>query len=140
MINHLCLKTVIRMTTTQKYEYKTNGYTTPWDPTTSIMAYFTLLDCFQVSLGDCRIPTSDKKKTMAARAQMWHLEMFTEDQIVIWEKRGAMAQMWVALQTYFTEKWLERKQYLTSTAKQLQFKEAALLAQEKAAVEEEGKT
>jgi hypothetical protein len=46
MINHLCLKTAIRMTTAQKYEYKTNGYNTPWDPATSITAYFTLLDCF----------------------------------------------------------------------------------------------
>ncbi len=48
--------------------------------------------------------------------------------------------MWAALQTYFTEKWLERKQYLAATAKQSQFKEAALLAQETAAAEEEGKT
>ncbi len=51
-----------------------------------------------------------------------------------------MAQTWAALQTYFTEKWLERKQYLATTAKQSRFKEAALLAQETAAVEEEGKT
>jgi hypothetical protein len=46
MINHLRLKTAIRMTTAQKYEYKTNGYNTPWDPTTSITAYLMLLDCF----------------------------------------------------------------------------------------------
>ncbi len=46
MIDHLCLKTAIRMMTTQKYEYKTNGYNTPWDPTKSITAYFMLLDCF----------------------------------------------------------------------------------------------
>jgi hypothetical protein len=52
-----------------------------------------------------------------------------------------MAQTWAALQTYFTEKWLEQKQYSATTAKQLQFKEAALLAQKTAAVaEEEGKT
>jgi hypothetical protein len=64
----------------------------------------------------------------------------TEDQMVVWENRGAMVQMWAALQTYFTEKWLERKQYSARTAKQLQFKEAALLTQETAAAEEEGKT
>ncbi len=29
MINHLRPKTAIRMTTAQKYEYKTNGYNTP---------------------------------------------------------------------------------------------------------------
>jgi hypothetical protein len=45
-----------------------------------------------------------------------------------------------ALQTYFSEKWLEQKQYLAMTAKQSQFKEAALLAQETAAAKEEGKT
>ena len=50
------------MTTAQKYEYKTNGYNTPWDPTTSITAYFTLLNCFQVSLGDRGIATIEDKK------------------------------------------------------------------------------
>jgi hypothetical protein len=119
MINHLCLKTATRMTTVQKDEYKTNGYNTPWHPTMSTTAYFLLLDCFQVLLADRRITTSDEEKTMAAGAQMWQLEMFTEDQMVVWENRGAMAQTWAALQTYFTEKWLEQKQYLATTAKQL---------------------
>jgi hypothetical protein len=59
--------------------------------------------------------------------------------MVVCENRGAMVQTWAALQTYFTEKWLEQKQYLATMAKQLQFKEAALLAQETAAVKEEGK-
>jgi hypothetical protein len=71
MINHLCLKIAIRMTTAEKYEYKTKRYTTPWDPTTSITAYFTLLDCFQVSLRDRGIAMSNKEKMMAAEAQMW---------------------------------------------------------------------
>ncbi len=84
MIDHLCLKTAIRMTTAQKYEYKTNGYNTPWDPTTNITVYFTLINRLQVLLGDSRIATSDKKKMMAAGVQMWQSEMFTEDQMVIW--------------------------------------------------------
>jgi hypothetical protein len=46
-------------------------------------------------------------------------------------------QTWAVLQTYFTDKWLKRKQYSATMAKQLQFKEAALLAQETAAAEEE---
>jgi hypothetical protein len=117
-----------------------NGYNTPWDPTTSITAYFTLLDCFQVLLGNHRIATSNKEKKMASGAQMWQSEMFTEDQMVVWENRGAMAQTWAALQTYFTEKWLEQKQYLATTAIHSQFKEAALLAHETAAAKEEGKT
>ncbi len=129
MIDHLPLKTAIRMTTTQKYEYKTNRYNTPWDPTMSITAYFTLLNCFQVLLGNRGITTSNKGKMMAAGAQMWQSEIFTEDQMVVWENWGAMAQMWVLLQTYFTEKWLEQKQYTATTAKQSQFKEATLLAQ-----------
>ena len=61
-IDHLRLKTAIRMTIAQKFEYKTNGYNMPWDPTTSITAYFTQLDRFQVSLGDRGIATSDQKK------------------------------------------------------------------------------
>jgi hypothetical protein len=55
MIEHLCL-------TAQKYEYKTNRYNTPWEPTTIITAYFTLLDCFQVSLNNRGIATSEEEK------------------------------------------------------------------------------
>jgi hypothetical protein len=140
MINHLRLKTAIMMTTAQKFEYKTNVYNTPWDPTTSITTYFTQLGRFQVSLGDRGIATSDQEKTMAAGAQMWQSEMFTEDQMVAWENRTSATQTWTELQTYFTEKWLERKQYSATTAKQSRFKEAALQAKEAAAAEEEGKT
>ncbi len=57
-----------------------------------------------------------------------------------WENKPAIDQTWPNLQTNFTKKWLERKQYLATTAKQSRFKEAALLAQETAAVEEEGET
>jgi hypothetical protein len=44
------------------------------------------------------------------------------------------------LQTYFIKKWLERKQYSATTVKQSHFKEAAFLAQETAAAEDEGKS
>jgi hypothetical protein len=93
MIDHLRLKTAMRMTAAQKYEYKTNGYNTPWCPTMSITAYFLLIDRFQVLLGNRGIATSNEEKTMTAGAQMWQSEMFTEDQMVIWENRGAMVQM-----------------------------------------------
>jgi hypothetical protein len=99
-----------------------------------------LLNCFQVSLSNYGIITSNKEKTMAVGAQMWQSKMFTENQMVVWENRSVMAQTWVALKTYFTEKWLEQKQYLAMTAKQLCFKEAALLAQETAAAKAEGET
>ncbi len=42
-------------------------------------------------------------------------------------------------QTYFIQKWLRRKQYSATMAKQLCFKEVALLAQETAAAEDKGK-
>ena len=68
---------------------------------------------------------------------MWKSEMFTEDQMVAWENKTPAQQTWANLQTYFTEKWLERKQYSATTVKQSRFKEAALLAQEtQAAVDE----
>ncbi len=70
MINHLCLKTAIKMTTAQKHKYRKTGYNNLWDPTTSITTYFTQLDCFQVSLGNLRIATSKEEKTVAAGAQM----------------------------------------------------------------------
>ncbi len=71
---------------------------------------------------------------------MWQSKMFTEDQMVAWENKPAAQQTWAALQAYFTEKWLERKQYSATMAKQSRFKEAALLAQEKAAAKEEGES
>jgi hypothetical protein len=123
------------MTTAQKFEYKTNGYNNPWDPMMSITAYFTQLDRFQVSLGDRGIATSDQEKMTAAGAQMWQSKMFTEDQIVAWENRTLATQTWAVLQTYFTEKWMERKQYSSTTPKQSQLKEAALQTQETAAAE-----
>ncbi len=72
---------------------------------------------------------------------MWRLEMFTEDQMVAWEGKPTAGMTWTALQDYFTEKWLECKQYSTATtAKQSRLKEAALHTQEAAATEEEGET
>jgi hypothetical protein len=78
MLDHLPQKMAIRMTTAQKYEYKSAGFNAPWDPTMSITAYFTSLDRFQISLGDRGIATSNAEKTMAAGAQMWNSEMFTD--------------------------------------------------------------
>ncbi len=79
MILHLQEKTAIKMTTLQKYEYKTEGYKTPWDPTTSITAYFTGLKKFKNSLANRGIATSVKEMTMEAGARMWESEMFTKD-------------------------------------------------------------
>ncbi len=93
MIDHICLKTAIRMTTAQKHEYKMNGYNTPCDPTTSITAYVVLLDCFQVSLGNHGIMTSEAEKTMAAGAQMWQSKIFTEGQMAVWENKTTAQQM-----------------------------------------------
>jgi hypothetical protein len=140
MIKHLREKTAIKMTTSQKYDYKTEGYKKPWDPTMNITAYFTGLDKFQISLADRGISTSVEEKAMAAGARMWESEMFTEDQMVAWENKPTVDQTWVNLQAYFTEKWLERRQYSAATAKQSRFKEAALAAQEQVAATEEGET
>ncbi len=71
---------------------------------------------------------------------MWQSEIFTKDQMVAWENKPAALQTWAELQTYFTEKWLDRKQYSATMAKKLHFKDAVLLAQETAAAEEEGKS
>jgi hypothetical protein len=70
MIKHLCEKTAIKMTTSQKYDYKTEGYKKPWDLTMSITAYFTGRGKFQISLADRGILTSVKEKAMAAGARM----------------------------------------------------------------------
>jgi hypothetical protein len=61
---------------------------------------------------------------------MWESEMFTKDQMVVWENKPTSDQTWDNLQTYFMVKWLKRRQYLAARAKQLRFKEVALAAQE----------
>ncbi len=58
---------------------------------------------------------------------------------MLWENKPAAQQTWQALQDYFTEKWLECRQYSQTTAKHLHFKDAALAAQEMAMAEGEGK-
>jgi hypothetical protein len=50
MILHLRDKMAIKMTMSQKFEYKSEGYAKQWDPTTSITAYFTGLNKFPTSL------------------------------------------------------------------------------------------
>jgi hypothetical protein len=71
------------MTTSQNYEYKTEGYKMPWDPTTSITTYFTGLKKFKNSLADCGIVTCVEEMMMAAGARMWESKMFTQDQLVL---------------------------------------------------------
>ncbi len=46
MILHLCEKMAIKMTISQKFEYKAEGYGKQWELTTSITAYFTNLNNF----------------------------------------------------------------------------------------------
>jgi hypothetical protein len=70
MILHLQEKTVIKMTTSQKFEYKAEGYGKQWDPTTSITAYFTGLDKFRTSLSNQGIATNVEEMMMAAGARM----------------------------------------------------------------------
>ena len=70
-----------------------------------------------MSLGDPGIATSEEEKMMGAGAQMWNSKMFTEDWMVAWENKTVVQQTWAALQTYFTDKWLERKQHSATKAK-----------------------
>jgi hypothetical protein len=77
------------MTTLQKFEYKTEGYKAPWDPTTSITAYFTGLEKFKNSIADRGILTSVEEMTIAAGARMWESKMFIEDQLALWENKPA---------------------------------------------------
>jgi hypothetical protein len=92
MILHLREKTAIKMTMSQKFEYKAEGYGKQWDPTASITAYFTGLDKFRTSLADRGISTSIDDMTIAADLRMWDSKMFTEDQMVAWENKTPAQQ------------------------------------------------
>ncbi len=100
----------------------------------------TSLNRFRTALADRSIATSIEEMTMVVGVRMWESKMFTKDQIVAWENKTPVQQTWQNLQDYFTEKWLEQRQYSQATAKQSRFKDAALTTQELAAAEEEGKT
>ncbi len=60
--------------------------------------------------------------------------------MVAWENKPAAQQTWQALQDFFTEKWLECRQYSQAMAKHSRFKDPALSAQEMVAAEGEGET
>ncbi len=75
---------------------------------------------------------------MVAGVRMWESKMFTEEQMVAWENKTTVQQTWQNLQDYFTEKWLDQRQYSQATAKHSQFKDAVLAAQELAEAEKEG--
>ncbi len=93
MIKHQRDMTAIKMTTSQKYDYKTEGYRKAWNPSMSITAYFTDLDRFQISLDNCEIMKSVEEMTMVAGALMWESEIVTEDQMVGWENKPTANQM-----------------------------------------------
>jgi hypothetical protein len=75
MIDHLRLKTAIKMTTAQKHKYRTTEYNNPWDLTTSITAYFTQLDRFQLSLGDPGIATSGGATDVGRAPEVLHRQV-----------------------------------------------------------------
>jgi hypothetical protein len=58
------------------------------------------------SLADHSITTSIEEKTMVVGVRIW------KEQMVAWENKTAVQQIWQNLQDYFTGKWLERRQYL----------------------------
>jgi hypothetical protein len=66
--------------------------------------------------------------------------MFAKDQMVAWENKTAAQQTWQNLQDYFTEKWLEQRQYSQATTKHSRFKDASLATEELAAAERESET
>jgi hypothetical protein len=61
MILHLHEKTAMKMTTSQKFKYKAEGYGKQWDPTTSMIACFTGLNKFQTSLTNHGIEQASRK-------------------------------------------------------------------------------
>ncbi len=91
MINHSCTKTAIKMTTAQKHKYRMTGYyNNEWDLRTSITVYFMQLNRFQVSLKDCGIAMSNKKKVMTTGVQMGTSKMFIEEHMLAWENKPAI--------------------------------------------------
>jgi hypothetical protein len=101
----------------QTHKYRTNMYNNTWDLVLSITTYFTQINCFQISLVDHSITTSNEEKLMAVGAKRVASKMFSEEQVLAWEDIPPTDQTWTNLQMYFTKKWLEHRQYSSTMAK-----------------------
>jgi len=134
---HLRTNTAIKMTESEKQDYMDEGYRAPWCSTEPIEAYFAELTRFEDTLPDRDITIQVGRKILSAGAAMWKSGQFTSVQMNEWETTPAANKTWPALQKHFIAKWQEQLSYNNMTASQTAFKEAALLAKEEAAAEQQ---
>ena len=134
---HLRTNTAIKMTELEKQDYMDEGYRAPWCSMVPINAYFAELTRFKDTLPDCDITIQVGRKILLAGAAMWKSQQITSAQMKEWETTPAAGKTWTALQTHFIAKWQEQLSYNNMTASQTAFKEAALLAKEEAAAEQQ---
>ena len=136
MFKYLREKTCVKMTTLEKYRFRTDGYKQAWDTTKPLTTYFKYLDEFHIKLTARAIETTENEKATAAVAQMWESEFFTEEKMVEWEKKTEAAQGWAHVQTYFLGLYHDHKQYSRATKKRARFNDHANNIEEKKEEEE----
>ena len=139
MMKHLQEKLCVKMTTMEKDTFKRSKYLTKWDTTECITNYWKNLDELTTKLWECNISTSEEEKIMKAVARIWELELFTDKNLIKWEKKGAADQTWANVKIYFTELYQSHTQYRKSMAKQSRFHEIASNVTERENTKEESK-
>jgi len=101
-----------------------------------LQAYFAIIDRFELTLPDRGLDVPTGRKVLAVRAMMWDSGQFTSKQMSTWENKPPADKTWTNIKDYFTQQWQEQQAYNKMTAKQSAFKEAAMLAKEAEAAEQ----
>ena len=137
MFTHLYDKTAEMMTMKDKQDYLNEGYATVWDGSADLQAYFASIERFELTLPDRGLDVPTGRNVLAVGAMMWDSGQFTSKQMHKWENKTAALKTWDNIKAYFTQQWQEQQAYNKMTAKQSAFKEAAMLAKEAEAAEQQ---
>ena len=137
IFTHLYDKTATMMTMKDKQDYLNEGYATVWDGSADLQAYFASIERFELTLPDRGLDVPTGRNVLAVGAMMWDSGQFTSKQMHEWENKTAALKTWDNIKTYFTQQWQEQQAYNKMTAKQSAFKEAAMLAKEAEAAEQQ---
>jgi hypothetical protein len=137
IFTHLYDKTAEMMTMKDKQDYLNEGYAVVWDGSGDMQAYFANIQRFELTLPDRGLDVPTGRNVLAVSAMMWDSGQFTSKQMHKWENKAAADKTWDNIKAYFTQQWQEQQAYNKMTAKQSAFKEAAMLAKEVEAAEQQ---
>ena len=115
MITHL-RNNVCKISNRDKVKLK-DKFREEWDPTKHIATYFHELEKTKKKLNLWNIITDDSQVVVQAVDAMYASDLFTEEEMIGWENKPENDKTWINCQTYFKEKYENRKRYNEAKAK-----------------------